>query len=230
VSTGDRADGGAGALTRPLLSFQKEGLAWMCGNEEDENLRGGVLADEMGMGKTIQCISMLLKRKERWMKDRAEMGEMVTDEDRPPPTLVVVPTSALVQWEQEIKDCVVEGSLRVFVYYADRKNVSESDIKGVDVVLTTYPVIEAEWRAIINRHMVACEWCGKKYLPRSMVTHLKYFCGPDAVRTEKLARREVTERDCERKGDANFEDQVGERGGRQGVHSDAGEFLQGTHD
>ena len=181
-----------GTLTRPLLSFQKEGLAWMCGNEEDENLRGGVLADEMGMGKTIQCISMLLKRKERWMKDRAEMGEMVTDEDRPPPTLVVVPTSALVQWEQEIKDCVVEGSLRVFVYYANRKNVSESDIKGVDVVLTTYPVIEAEWRAIINRHMVACEWCGKKYLPRSMVTHLKYFCGPDAVRTEKLARREVT--------------------------------------
>ncbi|OUS46383.1 P-loop containing nucleoside triphosphate hydrolase protein [Ostreococcus tauri] len=63
---------------------------------------------------------------------------------------------------------------------------------GVDVVLTTYPVIEAEWRKIINRHLVACQWCGKKYLPRSMVTHLKYFCGPDAVRTEKLARREVT--------------------------------------
>ena len=80
----------------------------------------------------------------------------------------------------------------MFVYYAERKDVTDESFNGVDVVLTTYPVIEAEWRKIINRHLVACQWCGKKYLPRSMVTHLKYFCGPDAVRTEKLARREVT--------------------------------------
>ena len=74
----------------------------MCDNESGD-AKGGILADEMGMGKTIQCISMLLARKEAWMRDRAEVGEMVTDDDRPPPTLVVVPTSALVQWEEEIK-------------------------------------------------------------------------------------------------------------------------------
>ena len=32
----------------------------------------------------------------------------------------------------------------------------------------------------------------EKLLPRSLVTHLKYFCGPDAVRTAKLAKREKT--------------------------------------
>ena len=55
-----------------------------------------------------------------------------------------------MQWEQEINACVEEGSLRVFVYYADRVNVREEDFKGIDVVLTTYPVVEAEWRKIIN--------------------------------------------------------------------------------
>jgi len=179
------------ALTRELLRFQAEGLSWMCDNEASD-IRGGILADEMGMGKTIQCIAMLLAQKEKWMKRRADAGEMVTAEDRPPPTLVVVPTSALVQWEQEIKTCVDEGSLKVLVYYANRAGVVDDDFKGYDVVLTTYPVIEADWRKIINRHMVACQWCGKKYLPRSMKVHLKYFCGPDAVRSEKLARREVT--------------------------------------
>ena len=36
-------------------------------------------------------------------------------------TLVVVPTSALVQWEDEIKLCTKENALKVFVYYNDRK-------------------------------------------------------------------------------------------------------------
>lgn len=30
------------------------GLAWMC-QQEESNVRGGILADEMGMGKTIQA-------------------------------------------------------------------------------------------------------------------------------------------------------------------------------
>ena len=30
------------------------------------------------------------------------------------------------------------------MYYADRVNVREEDFKGIDVVLTTYPVVEAE--------------------------------------------------------------------------------------
>lgn len=36
-----------------LLPFQKEFLAWAVAQEQGE-VRGGILADEMGMGKTIQ--------------------------------------------------------------------------------------------------------------------------------------------------------------------------------
>ena len=180
------------ALSRPLLSFQEEGLGWMVANEAGP-LKGGILADEMGMGKTIQTISLLLHAKsERAARAvaSAERGEALARAERPAPTLVVVPTSALPQWEDEIRDCTLPGSLRVLVYYANRKSLTKEAIEAVDVVLTTYPVVEAEWRKIINRAMVACEYCGKKLLPRSLVTHKKYFCGPDAVRTAKLAKRE----------------------------------------
>ena len=40
-------------LLMELLPFQKEFLAWALAHERSE-IRGGILADEMGMGKTIQ--------------------------------------------------------------------------------------------------------------------------------------------------------------------------------
>ena len=42
-----------------LLPFQKEFLAWAISQERSE-IRGGILADEMGMGKTIQVLPCIL--------------------------------------------------------------------------------------------------------------------------------------------------------------------------
>ena len=37
-------------LMVPLLPYQKEGLGWMV-HQEQSDVRGGILADEMGMGQ-----------------------------------------------------------------------------------------------------------------------------------------------------------------------------------
>ena len=37
------------------------------------------------------------------------------------PTLVVCPSSAMLQWRDEIYRCSVDGSVKVFLYYQDRK-------------------------------------------------------------------------------------------------------------
>jgi hypothetical protein len=49
-------------LLMPLLPYQKEGLGWMLHQEQSE-AAGGILADEMGMGKTIQAISLMLSNR-----------------------------------------------------------------------------------------------------------------------------------------------------------------------
>jgi DNA repair protein RAD16 len=49
-------------LLMPLLPYQKEGLGWML-HQELGDVHGGILADEMGMGKTIQAISLMLSNR-----------------------------------------------------------------------------------------------------------------------------------------------------------------------
>ena len=46
-------------ITRKLKSFQLEGLDWMK-KQEKSQWKGGLLGDEMGMGKTIQAVSLIM--------------------------------------------------------------------------------------------------------------------------------------------------------------------------
>ena len=75
------------AISRQLKSFQLEGLNWMM-QQEKSQWKGGLLGDEMGMGKTIQAVSLLM-----------------SDYPVGQPSLVIVPPVALMQWQSEIKVC-----------------------------------------------------------------------------------------------------------------------------
>ncbi|KAL1831998.1 hypothetical protein ACET3Z_001649 [Daucus carota] len=48
----------------PLLRYQKEWLAWALKQEESAVRGRGILADEMGMGKTAQAIALVMAKKE----------------------------------------------------------------------------------------------------------------------------------------------------------------------
>lgn len=109
-----------------LLPFQLEGLRWLL-DQEDGKYHGGVLADEMGMGKTIQTIALL-------MNDLTKR-----------PSLVVAPTVALMQWKNEI-DQHTNGKLKIYTYHGASKTVNIADLAPYDVILTTYSVLESVYR------------------------------------------------------------------------------------
>eukprot|EP01064_Diplonema_japonicum_P014608 TRINITY_DN2228_c2_g1_i2.p1 TRINITY_DN2228_c2_g1~~TRINITY_DN2228_c2_g1_i2.p1 ORF type:complete len:1350 (+),score=403.07 TRINITY_DN2228_c2_g1_i2:35-4084(+) len=154
----------------PLLPHQKIGTAWMV-NQEKTSVKGGILADEMGMGKTLQTIGLLFHTKTPMT-----------------PTLVITPASAMGQWEEEIKRFA--PSLKVLIFHGMTKKLKVSDLKKHHVVLTTFSKLEAEYRKILNEAKVSCKYCQRKLLPASLKLHLKYFCGPKATRTKKQQLRE----------------------------------------
>ena len=61
------------------------------------------------------------------------------------PTLVVVPSSAMYQWADEIVRSTKKDTLQVIVYHGKR-GYSVEDIAKCDVVITTYPILEYEYR------------------------------------------------------------------------------------
>jgi DNA repair protein RAD16 len=118
------------AITRKLKSFQLEGLDWMM-QQEKSQWKGGLLGDEMGMGKTIQAVSLI-------------MSDYPANE----PTLVVVPPVALMQWQSEIKE-YTDGKLKVLIHHNSNpkvKTLKRKDLRGYDVIMISYAGLESMYR------------------------------------------------------------------------------------
>ncbi len=118
-------------ITRKLKSFQLEGLDWMR-KQEQSNWKGGLLGDEMGMGKTIQAVSLIM-----------------SDYPAKQPTLVVVPPVALMQWQSEIK-AYTDGKLSVLIYHVSAnpkcKTMTVKDLKKYNVIMVSYSGLESMFR------------------------------------------------------------------------------------
>jgi DNA repair protein RAD16 len=117
-------------ITRKLKSFQLEGLDWMT-KQEQSQWKGGLLGDEMGMGKTIQAVSLIM-----------------SDYPANDPTLVVVPPVALMQWQNEINE-YTNGKLKVLVYHNTNpkvKNMKVKDLRAFDTIMISYSGLESTYR------------------------------------------------------------------------------------
>jgi DNA repair protein RAD16 len=148
--------------------------------------------------KTIQSIALILSNRpnvtapsKAWKDSDARHDFTLTKDKGRGKTLVVVPTIALRQWQTEIHRFCREGSVSVAVYHGASRGADVKAICRADIVLTTYKIMEIEYRKAHAGTKIECSICGKKFYPEKLRVHRKYFCGESAQRTEAQARTQV---------------------------------------
>lgn len=193
----------------------------MYNQEHDTTVRGGILADEMGMGKTLQTITTILdnrpmlqhsvpgmkhpplahdllerKREEQLWDETLQschydlkMANVPESALRVSPkkgvrgssrsdssggvapigvragTLVICPVIALYQWKEEIEKFTLSHALSVCIYHGnDRVSKFPRELLAkYDVVLTTYQVVEMDFRKMVSPNKVKCPNCGRAF-------------------------------------------------------------------
>jgi len=113
--------------------------------------------DEMGMGKTIEVLSLLLARRDmqlgrfpdtRFSPDKTCVAR---ERRRPRPlpahhdaTLVVCPVTVVSQWADEVLQFSVPGALKVLCHYGSDRVAHADDLAPYHVVVTSFETLVSE--------------------------------------------------------------------------------------
>ncbi len=138
-------------LKANLRSYQEEGFQWMF--HLYKNNFGGCLADDMGLGKTLQTLSLLLKLKRekqaiKTINSLENSGQLdlfggeTHEESSQPASLIVLPTSLVHNWDNEIRKFTPTLKAYKHVGVQRKKAIDlEKIAQFYDIVLTTYGTV-----------------------------------------------------------------------------------------
>lgn len=116
-----------------------------------EPVLGGILADVMGLGKTLNVLSVVagsLDAARAFAKEKPPKA--VFDDDAQDlrynsrATLLICPLSTVANWEEQIKAHIRKNAIKSIVYHGTNRTNNSDDLKDYDIVITTYSVVAAD--------------------------------------------------------------------------------------
>jgi len=110
---------------------------------------GGILADMMGLGKTLSILSLIVDS----LDDAAKFSKLCPP--RSPDrflvrnvkgTLLVCPLSTVANWEEQIKLHIRPGTIRYYIYHGSNRTEDVEELAKYDMIITGYQTLAAEYR------------------------------------------------------------------------------------
>ncbi|GAB2217693.1 hypothetical protein Drorol1_Dr00000897 [Drosera rotundifolia] len=111
-----------------------------------DSSRGGILADAMGLGKTVMAIALIHTRPGRGSPSDHKGSSNTASSRVKGGTLVICPMALLGQWKDELEAHSEPESLSIFVHYGGGRTDDPSIMAKHDVVLTTYTVLASAFK------------------------------------------------------------------------------------
>lgn len=121
------------------------------GNEERNKppeVLGGILADMMGLGKTLSMLSLVvgsLDESLEWAEQMPEKHLVGAGFSRnSKTTLLVSPLSTVANWEEQIATHVKAGSLKYYIFHGGNRVQDIDVLAEYDLIITTYSIVSSE--------------------------------------------------------------------------------------
>ncbi|GBF65306.1 DNA repair protein [Trichophyton mentagrophytes] len=107
---------------------------------EPPQVLGGLLADMMGLGKTLSILSLIcssLSDAMAWACEKPADPSLIKAKT----TLLVSPLSAVGNWVGQIKEHIKDGALSYYVFHGPNRTEDPKELARYDIVITTYTTI-----------------------------------------------------------------------------------------
>ncbi|KUJ10330.1 uncharacterized protein LY89DRAFT_258216 [Mollisia scopiformis] len=130
---------------------------------------GGILADMMGLGKTLAILALVVQTLDVEAQEWAKQTPCASQDDRDlcpsrkgkvalpkleqtplvlnaKTTLLVSPVSTIANWEQQMRQHIKPGTLRYHIYHGPNRIKDVKKLAEFDLVITTYGSIGHEFK------------------------------------------------------------------------------------
>ncbi|EEA04905.1 SNF2 family N-terminal domain-containing protein [Cryptosporidium muris RN66] len=138
-----------------------------CVNENS----GGILSDDMGLGKTIQTLALICGSKKKRNMEFNEIEQLFASSSQSSHelytpsqsisenlhlpeggTLIILPLSLMLQWQQEIEKHLNVNSMNILSYYGNKRHQLKprNIARYYDIVLMTYGTLSSEYDLLLK--------------------------------------------------------------------------------
>ncbi|KAL8392520.1 hypothetical protein RB595_002638 [Gaeumannomyces hyphopodioides] len=115
--------------------------------DEPPEFCGGIVADPMGLGKTLTMIALAATDYSEMFRDTSDTPKLEIL-----PTLIIVPPPLLDTWQEQLNEHVKPGAMSWGLHYGDQKLTNAEDAAKHHIILSTYHTVASDWGSKNSNH------------------------------------------------------------------------------